>query len=138
MGRFGLDLIVGYAYEETLAVASLVLGGVMERHPKLDVCISHGGGAITFLAQRFDSMAAFMGNTSHFVEDLKLLWFDSHLEEGRAQDLVIDTVGADRMVYGTNFGGWDTPNEVTDFDRSLSKNAIRLLRLPWEEESEGE
>jgi len=138
LGRFGLDLIVGYAYEETLAVASLVLGGVMERHPKLDVCISHGGGAITFLAQRFDSMAAFMGNTSHFVEDLKLLWFDSHLEEGRAQDLVIDTVGADRMVYGTNFGGWDTPNQVTDFDRSLSKNAIRLLRLPWEEESEGE
>jgi len=134
LGRFGLDLIVGYAYEETLAVASLVLGGVLERHPELDVCISHGGGAITFLAQRFDSMAAFMGHESDFVNDLKLIWFDSHLEEGPAQDLVIATVGSDRMVYGTNFGGWDTPKEVTKFDRNLSKNAIRLLRLPWDEE----
>lgn len=134
LGRFGLDLIVGYAYEETLAVASLVLGGVLERHPKLDVCISHGGGAIAFLAQRFDSMASFMGNKSDFVEDLKLIWFDSHLEEGPAQDLVIATVGAERMVYGTNFGGWDIPDKVTDFDQSLSKNAIQLLRLPWDKE----
>ena len=38
--------------------------------------------------------------------------------------------GKDRMVYGTNFGGWDTPDEITEFDRSLGVNAERLLRLP--------
>ena len=38
LSRFGLDLILGYAYEETIAVASLVLGGVMQRHPKL-MCV---------------------------------------------------------------------------------------------------
>jgi aminocarboxymuconate-semialdehyde decarboxylase len=69
---------------------------------------------------------------------LKLLWFDSHLEEGPAHDLVVSTVGSARMVFGTNFGGWDTPTAITDFDRSLTPNAIRLLRLPWEEEKEGE
>ena len=130
LSRFGLDLILGYAYEETIAVASLVLGGVMHRHPKLDVCISHGGGAITFLKQRFESMAAFLGTESTFAEDLKLLWFDSHLEEGPAHDLVVSTVGSERMVFGTNFGGWDTPKVVTDFDRGLAANAIQLLRLP--------
>ena len=106
----------------------------MARHPKLDICISHGGGAIAFLAQRFDSMASFLGQDSNFANDLQLLWFDSHLEEGPAQELVISTVGSDRMVYGTNFGGWDTPTKVTNFDRSLSKNAIQLLRLPWDGE----
>ncbi len=136
LARFGLDLIVGYAYEETLAVAAFVLGGVLERHPQLDVCVSHGGGAITFLAQRFDSMAAFLGTESDFAADLQKIWFDSHLEVGPAHDLVITTVGSERMVYGTNFGGWDTPKEVTDFDRSLSSNAMKLLRLPWEEEGE--
>tara|TARA_B100000686_G_C16764026_1_gene960599 strand:+ start:1083 stop:2051 length:969 start_codon:yes stop_codon:yes gene_type:complete len=136
LARFGLDLIVGYAYEETLAVAAFVLGGVLERHPQLDVCVSHGGGAITFLAQRFDSMAAFLGTESDFAADLQKIWFDSHLEVGPAHDLVITTVGSERMVYGTNFGGWDTPTEVTDFDRSLSSNAMKLLRLPWEEEGE--
>ncbi|MCH2616749.1 MAG: amidohydrolase [Acidimicrobiales bacterium] len=130
LSRFGLDLILGYAYEETIAVASLVLGGVMQRHPKLDVCVSHGGGAIAFLKQRFESMATFLGAESTFAEDLKLLWCDSHLEEGPAHDLVVSTVGSDRMVFGTNFGGWDTPTVVTDFDRDLTANAIQLLRLP--------
>jgi aminocarboxymuconate-semialdehyde decarboxylase len=127
--RFGLDLIVGYTYEETLAAASLVLGGVLDRHPALDVCLSHGGGAIAFLAQRFDSMAKFRGADSDFAASLRRLWFDSHLEPGSARDLVVDTVGLGRMVYGTNFGGWDTPTSTDDFDASLTPNAHRLLRL---------
>lgn len=127
--RFGLDLIVGYTYEETLAAAALVLGGVFDRHPSLDVCISHGGGAIAFLSQRFDSMAAFRGDDSDFASALRQLWFDAHLEPGPARDLVIETVGVDRMVYGTNFGGWDTPTSTDDFDVGLTGNAERLLRL---------
>jgi aminocarboxymuconate-semialdehyde decarboxylase len=127
--RFGLDLIVGYTYEETLAAASFVLGGVLDRHPELDVCLSHGGGAIAFLARRFDSMATFLGKQSDFAVSLRRLWFDSHLEPGAARDLVVDTVGVDRMVYGTNFGGWDTPTSTDDFDVSLTPNAHRLLRL---------
>lgn len=127
--RFGLDLIVGYTYEETLAAASLVLGGVLDRHPDLDVCLSHGGGAIAFLAQRFDSMARFMGKESDFAASLARLWFDAHLEPGPARDLVVTTVGIDRMVYGTNFGGWDTPAHTDDFAAALTPNAHRLLRL---------
>ena len=134
--RFGLDLIVGYTYEETLAAAALVLGGVFDRHPQLDVCISHGGGAIVFLAQRFDSMAAFRRSRTGqpddgttFADSLSKLWFDAHLEPGPARDLVVDTVGLDRMVFGTNFGGWDTPAHADDFDRSLTSNAECLLRL---------
>jgi aminocarboxymuconate-semialdehyde decarboxylase len=127
--RFGLDLIVGYTYEETLAAASFVLGGVFDRHPNLDVCITHGGGAIVFLAQRFDSMAAFQGHDSDFAASLRSLWFDAHLEPGPARDLVTQTVGIERMVYGTNFGGWDTPTSTDEFDASLTGNAERLLRL---------
>jgi aminocarboxymuconate-semialdehyde decarboxylase len=132
--RFGLDLIVGYAYEETLAVAALILGGVFDRHPNLDLCVSHGGGAIAFLAERFNSMALFLNTESDFVSALRSLWYDSHLELGMAQDFVTSIVGQDRMVYGTNFGGWDSPNETSSFDQSLGVNAERLLRLPPKEE----
>lgn len=127
--RFGLDLIVGYTYEETLAAASFVLGGVLDRHPDLDVCLSHGGGAIAFLAERFDSMASFLGRQSDFAASLGALWFDAHLEPGPARDLVVDTVGIERMVYGTNFGGWDTPARTDGFAAALTPNAHRLLRL---------
>ncbi len=74
-------------------------------------------------------MAAFRRSDVDLVAGLRRLWFDSHLEPGPALDLVVETVGADRMVFGTNFGGWDTPTEITDFDRSLTPNARRLLRL---------
>ena len=130
LARFGLELVVGYAYEETLAVAALILGGVLDRHPSIDICVSHGGGAIAFLAKRFDSMASFQGEESDFVSALRSLWYDSHLEPGASHDLVVSVVGKDRMVYGTNFGGWDTPDETNEFDRSLGTNAERLLRLP--------
>jgi len=127
--RFGLDLIIGYTYEETVTVATLVLGGVFDRHPQLDVCISHGGGAIAFLVQRFDAMARRRSQPTDFAERLGHLWFDAHMEPGPSRDLLIGLVGTNRMVYGTNFGGWDAPTQTDDFDLSLTPNAQRLLRL---------
>ena len=44
---------------------------------------------------------------------------------------VTDALGTDRLVYGTNFGGWDrgTGPDVTDLTTVLNANATRLLRL---------
>jgi aminocarboxymuconate-semialdehyde decarboxylase len=74
-------------------------------------------------------MAAFRGRQSDFGAALRNLWFDAHLEPGPARDFVVAAVGIDRMVYGTNFGGWDTPKATDDFDLQLTPNAERLLRL---------
>jgi aminocarboxymuconate-semialdehyde decarboxylase len=52
------------------------------------------------------------------------------MEPGPARQMLVDLVGTDRMVYGTNFGGWDTPTSTDDFDAALTLNAERLLRLP--------
>ncbi len=127
--RFGLDLIVGYTYEETVVTASLVLGGVFDRHPELDICISHGGGAIGYLVQRFDAMARRRGKSTDFGDKLANLWFDAQMEPGPSRDLLVDLVGTDKMVYGTNFGGWDTPTAADEFDLALTPNARQLLRL---------
>ena len=61
---------------------------------------------------------------------MRKLWFDAHVEGQGALDLLIETVGQDRLVYGTNFGGWDTPTATSAFDASLTPNAEKLLRLP--------
>lgn len=138
--RFGLDLVLGYTYEETMAVATLVLGGVLDRHPDVDICISHGGGAITFLAHRFDTMGGFLRDRvgveqPDLTPALRRLWYDAHVGHGPARNLVVDAVGTDRMVFGTNMGGWDTPADTDAFDASLTPNAERLLRLDSEERS---
>lgn len=135
LNRFDLGLIVGYAYDESLAVASLVYGGVLERHPDLDICISHGGGALPFLIGRYDGIARFRDwapqsvKQNGFRHEVRKLWFDAHVEGQGALDLLIGAVGRDRLVYGTNFGGWDTPKSTTAFDASLTPNAEILLRL---------
>ncbi len=58
LARFDADLWLGFAYEEALAVATLVLGGVLTRHPELDVCVSHGGGSTSWLTERMRHAAA--------------------------------------------------------------------------------
>ncbi len=133
--RFDLELMVGYAYDESLAVASLVFGGVLERHPELDICISHGGGAMPFLIGRYEGLARSRGWAPQsvlengFRHEVRKLWFDAHVEGQGALDLLIDAVGKDRLVYGTNFAGWDTPTATSPFDASLTPNAEKLLRL---------
>jgi len=132
--RFDLGILMGYAYEETMAAATLVLGGVLERHPRLDVCISHGGGSMPYLIERFQRMSEFRAwapesvRANGFRHELKRLWFDAHVEGTRAHELLVETVGTERLVYGTNFGGWDTPKHVEPFAADLTANARRLLR----------
>ena len=42
---------------------------------------------------------------------------------------MLKTFDRDRLVFGTNFGGWDTPSATDDFAASLTPNAEKLLRL---------
>jgi aminocarboxymuconate-semialdehyde decarboxylase len=58
------------------------------------------------------------------------LWFDAHVEGDAALRMLIDVVGTERLVFGTNFGGWDTPSALDPVAASLTANARRLMRLP--------
>lgn len=114
LARWDLDLIVGFAYDETLAVATLIYGGVLDRHPGLDVCLSHGGGAAPYLYGRMAAAARqrpwspeWLREEGAFDRALQRLWFDCHVHDARALGLLAEVVGIDRLVYGTNFGGWD-------------------------------
>jgi aminocarboxymuconate-semialdehyde decarboxylase len=40
--------LVGNPLETTIAAASLVFGGVMEKHPKLKILLVHGGGYVPY------------------------------------------------------------------------------------------
>jgi aminocarboxymuconate-semialdehyde decarboxylase len=134
--RFDLDLLLGFARDETLAVAALVFGGVLERHPGLDVCVSHGGGAAAFLAGRFARAAqmrpwASQALREHGFADLyRRLWFDTHVHDAASLDLLVAHAGTERLVYGTNFAGWDSGagDDPGPLAATLAANAARLLR----------
>ena len=135
--RFDLDLVIGFAAQETIAVATLIFGGVLERHPKLDVCISHGGGTIAFMAGRLAQAGikrpwapGWTRSDGDFEAALHRLWYDAHVHDPRALELLTRVVGAERMVFGTNFAGWDQPEQIDPSPLALqmADNARRLLR----------
>jgi aminocarboxymuconate-semialdehyde decarboxylase len=137
LGRFDLDLMIGFAAQESTAVATLIFGGVLESHPALDICLSHGGGMTPFIAGRLAQAAVKRPWAPEWVkgdgvleEKLSRLWYDVHVQDPRALDLLIRVVGMDQLVYGTNFAGWDQPREVEvgPMAGDLADNARRLLR----------
>lgn len=133
--RHDFDLYGGFANEEALAVAALVCGGVLDRFESLDVCISHGGGALPMLAERMRHAMATRptgsGDAAGVDRGLARLWFDNHVGGRVAADALVATVGTDRLVMGTNFAGWDDtgPHDHGVDPGLLSANAWRLLRL---------
>ena len=136
--RFDLDLLLGFAYDETLAVAALVFGGVLERHPGLDVCVSHGGGAAAFVSGRFARAVekrpwASAALREHgFEHYYGRIWFDTHVHDELSLELLVAHAGTERLVLGTNFAGWDSGADERpggDLAVTLADNAVRLLRL---------
>jgi aminocarboxymuconate-semialdehyde decarboxylase len=136
--RFDLDVILGFSGQEAIAVATLIYGGVLDRHPDLDLCISHGGGATAFMLGRMARAARkrpwspdYLRADGAFEERLARLWMDSHVDGAGSYDLLVSAVGDDRLVYGTNFAGWDAPDSAAEHrpPLKLADNARRLLRM---------
>lgn len=133
--RFDLDIVVGFGCSETIAVATLIFGGVLDRHPALDVWVSHGGGCTPFMAGRLANAARkrpwateAMKKDGAFEEALSRIWFDTHLHDARAVRFLEEIVGPDRLVFGTNFAGWDAGEGHHEIDPRWADNARRLLR----------
>jgi aminocarboxymuconate-semialdehyde decarboxylase len=133
--NFDLDLSLGFLYEETIAVTHLVFGRVLERHPRLDVCLSHGGGASAFMRGRLEHQGRTRPwareNPVDFTAGLRRMWFDQHVHDDTALTLLTDAVGMDRLVVGTNLAGWDAPSSPDEipYRSEYDDNARRLLRL---------
>ena len=137
LSRYDLATTIGYAAQETVAVATLIFGGVIDRHPKLDVWVSHGGGSIAFMAGRLGLASrkrpwasAELKQDGGFEERLAKIWFDNHVHNEGSLKLLTDLVGEDRIVFGTNFAGWDQPDggHALELPQSYADNARRLLR----------
>ena len=135
--KYDLDIICGFAAQETAAVATLLYGGVLHRHPDLDICISHGGGALALLWGRMEAairkrpwVPDFLKPEGVFTAQLQRIWYDVHMHDPKAVELLIERVGTERLVYGTNFAGWDAPDkfEAPVIGVPLADNARRLLR----------
>ncbi|MCZ6886160.1 MAG: amidohydrolase family protein, partial [Alphaproteobacteria bacterium] len=119
--------VVGNPLETTLAMSHLIHSGVIARHPNLKFYFAHGGGFMPFYVGRFDHAwrereecrehtdappSSFMAN----------LWFDTVVFRPEQIRMLVDMVGADRVMLGT-----DRPYDMGEGDPVALVNAVEGL-----------
>jgi aminocarboxymuconate-semialdehyde decarboxylase len=108
--RFHLPNTVGNPTERILSFAALVFGGVMDAFPGLQVVLGHGGGYTCFGTGRLDWGWQWR-DEAHTTDQppssyLGRFWYDCITHSEPALRFVIDQVGAERVLFGTDYPGY--------------------------------
>ena len=155
--KYFLDNTVGNLVERTLTYGALVQGGVLDRFPKLKICLLHGGGYVAFGIARMDkgweaARLSYMSEYSAGEDAVQMIskppssyldsfYYDCATFSEQTLRFLIDTVGVDRVVFGTDY---PCPMEIVDAvnwvngleslsgnekEAILSKNPAQMLGL---------
>ncbi len=107
LADFGLGNTIGFTTDTSLCFARFILEGVLDELPNLDLIACHGGGAFPYLAARFDIMwertVTARKNKEPPTSYLKRLWYDSIVYDQQTLDFLVERVGADRVLYGSDY-----------------------------------
>ena len=144
--KYWLPWLVGMPAETTRAACSLIFGGVLERLPKLRVCFSHAGGSLLFTMGRIEhgfncrpDLVA-IDNPVNPREYLGKFWVDSITHDAKALQFIIDEIGSERIMLGSDYpfplGDLEIGKFITEMDLSekqlediFCNSALEWLRL---------
>ena len=134
-GDYTLNTVLAWPNETTLAITRMIYAGVFERHPHLHIALAHGGGNLVFMRGRID-----LGyNAPQYERNpdchknisrppstyYQQLFFDTAVGAPEMLNFLIATVGADRVVYGS-----DEPFEIADPVGAMAMPTVRKLGPP--------
>jgi len=147
LAPYYLTNFLGNPFDTAIAASHLVFGGVLDRLPKLTVCLPHAGGALPYVHGRLRHGQGVRPETKGvakrpFSAYLRRFTYDIISHDPAALRYLIATVGADRVMLGTDFCfdmGVERPLAVIqakavglgkkDQQRVIRENAARMLRL---------
>lgn len=148
MCNYYLPWLVGMPAETSLAICSLIFGGVFARLPRLRFCFAHGGGAFPGtigriahgFAVRPDLCA--VHNTTHPRTYLGKFYVDSLVHDADLLRLLIKLVGHEKIALGSDYPfplGEPEPGRLIESmdalspavkERLLAGTALEFLGLP--------
>jgi aminocarboxymuconate-semialdehyde decarboxylase len=143
MTRFWLPWLVGMPAETSLAICSLIFGGVLERLPSLRIAFAHGGGAFPAtlgrIAHGFDVRPDLCAVTNDVPprEYLRRIYLDSLVHDPRMLQYLIDVMGAERIALGSDYPfplGEARPGELIDscgFPEEMRARLLHGTALEW-------
>ncbi|MGZ8155816.1 MAG: amidohydrolase family protein [Burkholderiales bacterium] len=143
--RHGLSNSLGVVLDDAIVTAVLICGGVLEACPDLRVCIAHGGGPACYAMGRLDRSWERLPEGRRIPQKpsayQRRLYYDTVTGSEEALRFLLDRVGADRVVLGSDWpfvpwkpspGGWvQGLKSLTQEEKEkiLWRNLESLLKL---------
>lgn len=135
---------LGLMFDTTIALARLILSGLLDRHPRLKLVCPHVGGTLPYLIGRLDHQTQVLKRGAQHItrppsEYLKQIWFDCVSPLPAAIRYGIEMIGVDRMLYASDHP-WVDPKLIAGCVKELKlgaagerkvfgENAKRLFNL---------
>ncbi len=144
MPKYWLPWLVGMPAETSLAIASMIFGGVLEKLPNLRICFAHGGGAFSAIVGRIDH--GFESRPDLCAVDNNVLpsrylgrfYVDSLVHSPRVLKLILETFGEDKVALGSDYPfplGEDHPGaliqSMSDFTPAVKCKLLYENALAW-------
>ena len=143
MSKYWLPWLVGMPAETSLAICSMIFGGVFERLPKLRVAFAHGGGSFPATLGRIEhgfncrpDLVA-VDNKKNPKDYLGKFYLDSLVHDATMLNYIVDLCGADHVALGSDYPfplGEDRPGELIrsmKYDEKTMELLLSGAALGW-------
>jgi aminocarboxymuconate-semialdehyde decarboxylase len=143
MSKYWLPWLVGMPAESSLAICSMIFGGVLERLPNLKVAFAHGGGSFPATIGRIEhgfnvrpDLVA-VDNKVNPREYLKRIYLDTLVHDPMMMDYLVNLMGADQLALGTDYPfplGELEPGKLIDsmpYDLKTKERLLHGTALEW-------
>lgn len=143
MKRYWLPWLVGMPAETSLAICSMIFGGVLERLPQLRVAFAHGGGSFPATLGRiqhgFDCRPDLVAidNKTPPKNYLGKFYLDSLVHDKEMLRYIVNLMGADKIALGSDYPfplGENIPGSLIDsmeYDTTVKERLLSGTALEW-------
>ncbi len=143
MEKYWLPWLVGMPAETSLAMCSMIFGGVLERLPNLRIAFAHGGGGFPASIGRIEhgfnvrpDLVA-VDNPHNPRKYLKQIYLDTLVHDPLMLDYLMKLMGKNKLALGTDYPfplGELAPGKLIHSMNYSDKTTARLLHgsaLEW-------
>jgi len=143
MEKYWLPWLVGMPAETSLAICSMIFGGVLERLPNLRIAFAHGGGGFPSSIGRIEhgfnvrpDLVA-VDNPHNPRNYLKKIYLDTLVHDPHMLNYLLNLMGESQLALGTDYPfplGELEPGKLIksmNYNESISKRLLHGTALDW-------
>lgn len=143
MQKYWLPWLVGMPAESSLAICSMIFGGVLERLPNLRIAFAHGGGSFPATIGRIEHAYEVrpdlmrVDNEHHPRKYLEQIYLDTLVHDPKMLEYLMDLMGPHKLALGTDYPfplGELEPGKLIqsmNYDKAISDRLLHGTALEW-------